>query len=140
MNTALLTDNQLISLYRNRSLDKAIINAVREELNKRQLGPAATVYNPRLPLPYKAGLLLLPMFFPLYLAILGIRECNDEALKIRLVLFLFLPGGTLANYKVNAYLARGESRRWQAYWNWLALGWLLWTVILLGLAALYFKR
>ncbi len=145
----LLTEEQLICLSLNRRLDTSIRLQVRQELQRRdpqweqsvpyleRLREQEEVANAPLPREYRYGLLLLPFFFPLYLAIKGIRECKDAAIKGWLVVFLFLPGGVLANYTVNQYRATGAIRKWKAYWAWLCLGCLLWTVILLLLAKVY---
>lgn len=146
----LLTEEQLICLSLNRRLDSTIRLRVQAELQRRdphweqsvdyrnKRKQQADIENASLPKSYKAGLLLLPFLFPLYLAIKGIKECEDAALKGWLILFLLLPGGVLANYTVNQYLATGARKKWKAYWAWLCLGCLLWMFIACLLARVYF--
>lgn len=146
----LLTEAQLICLSLNRRLDKSIRMQVQLELQRRdahweqsgyylgKLKQQKDAANAPLPKGYKAGLLLLPLLFPLYLAIKGIKDCRDDAFKGWLILFLFLPGGILANYTVTQFLATGARKQWKAYWTWLCLGYWLWMVMVLFLAKVYF--
>lgn len=152
MNTSVLSDRQLIQLHLNCRLDKAILEVVYEELMRRDKDFEQTpiylsqkvqrnkaVSDP-LPGKYKTGLLLLPLIFPVYLAVKAIARCEVAAWKARFVLFLFLPGGLIGHYGINQYLAEGRIKRWRAYWTWLSLGYVLWMILLIIGAGFYFQN
>jgi hypothetical protein len=149
MNTSMLTDVQLMHLYLNRRLDKAIRHAVYDELLYRNKDFEQSISymelamqinkkaNDSLPGKYKTGLLLLPFIFPVYLAVKAIIRCEMHDWKPQLALFLLLPGGLVAHYGVNRYLAEGRSKKWRVYWTWLCLGYLLWTLLLVIWASIF---
>jgi len=148
-NISMLTDGQLMNLYLNRRLDKNIWEAVQEELLRRdknwEQAPAFAarkalsekMMNDPLPGIYKIGLLLLPMIFPVYIAIRSIKTENGSA---RFLLFLLLPGGLIGHYGINLYLAQGKIKKWRAYWTWLCLGYVLWLLLLFAGARIYFQH
>jgi hypothetical protein len=119
MDVSKLTDYQLYGLSQNKKFDAGIRQLANKELNSRQLAEDRiqqiilkhdAQFKPgndeSLSLPYKISLILFPFF-----------------LQIQ-ILF------------TSKYLANNQVKKWKAYWFYLSLGWLLWTIVTILIAKL----